>query len=269
MSHATDLARAANDRTLIEQPSRRDPRLTEAAAYRVQAELYRMRRGADVGFKMGLTSVAKMRQMNIDAPICGFLTAPMIAHDGATIPRSHFVQPRVEAELAFVLRRPLTGPVTTAEAMDAVGGVAVAIEILDSRYRDFSFALPDVIADNTSASRFVLGSEVRSPTLLPVGNTGVVLEINGAPVAVASSAAVLGHPARSLAMLLDLLEQYYPPGMRTLPQGAIILTGGITEAFAVDAGDRVRVRADGLGSASFTMGGPNDSPPPAFYTVGA
>lgn len=262
---ATALAEAADARRTVPQVSAAWPDLTVADAYRVQA-LLRQRAGEDdiVGWKMGLTSHAKMRQMNVHDPIFGFLTRSMVVADGATVPASRFCQPRVEAELAVVLRQPLRWPCTSAQAQEAVGGVCLAIEILDSRYRDFRFSLPDVIADNTSASGFVCGPVVRTPGEIPWENLGVVLEIDGAPMAIASSAAVLGHPLRSLVGLVDLMNRY-GEDVRTLPAGTVVLTGGITEAFPVAEGQRVRLRGDGLGEVSFRMGPRVASAPPPVY----
>lgn len=278
---ARTLYDATNARTLVPQPSRDESQpWTEKDAYDVQrlllASSLRPARDAAlsaaesappsalVGMKMGMTSHAKMRQMGLSSPIFGFLAGSMVGRDGETMPADAFVQPRVEAEIAFITSRPLAWPVTTAQAMEAVGAVTVAIEILDSRYRDFAFSLPDVIADNTSASRFVLGPTLRNPTELDLGNLGVVLEIDGEPVSVASSAAVLGHPARSLTALLELMHRWYGPGS-VLPAGQVVLTGGITEALPIREGQRVRVRADGLGSASFALGAPAGTLAPPIY----
>jgi 2-oxo-3-hexenedioate decarboxylase len=273
---ADTLARAANARAQTTQPSAGGGALTVEDAYAVQCGLIKRCGYHVAGFKMGMTSQAKMRQMNVHEPIFGFMAPSGVLQDGATIPRSAFGQPRVEAELAFILKRPLRWPVTTAEAMAAVGGVCLAIEVLDSRYSEFKFSLPDVIADNTSAVGFVLGSEVRSPNEIDVGNMGIVLEINGKPQAIASSAAVLGHPARSLALLVEMVNRYYDEGTRSqlqlrrqgtevLDAGTVVLTGGITQAFAVDAGDTVRVAGDGLGEVVLTIGPADERRPGPVY----
>jgi 2-oxo-3-hexenedioate decarboxylase len=270
------LAAAANQRQQTEQTTATNASFDEAQAYAVQSQLLAMCGYSLAGFKMGMTSRAKMRQMGVTDPIFGFLAPSMVGQDGETMPRSWFGQPRVEAELAFILRKPIHGPITTAEAMDAVGSVCLAIEVLDSRYANFRFSLADVVADNTSAQRFVLGSELRDPRAVDVGNLGLSLEINGRVTAVASSAAVLGHPARSLAMLVEMLQRHYSDATRTailrtgerralLDAGTVILTGGITEAFGVDAGDFIRVRGDGLGEVTMTVGPRSDTPPPPLY----
>ena len=124
--------------------------------------------------------------------------------------------------------------------------VLPAVEVIDSRYENFRFDLKSVIADNTSAARFVTGGRHCSAAGLDLKNLGVVLEKNGEVVATASGAAVLGHPAASVAMLANML------GARgqEIPAGTLILTGGVTEAIAVEAGDAVSARFQHLGSVS-------------------
>ena len=121
-----------------------------------------------------------------------------------------------------------------------------AVEVIDSRYRDFKFDLKSVIADNTSAARFVVGGQPMPVYGRDLRTTGIVLEKNGVPVAFGAGAAVLGHPATAVAMLANHL------GARgeSLPAGSVVLSGGITEAVAVAAGDHVHLRVQGAGSTS-------------------
>ncbi|MHB2021318.1 MAG: 2-keto-4-pentenoate hydratase, partial [Candidatus Xenobia bacterium] len=165
-------------------------------AYAVQAAVVarRLARGERIaGMKMGLTSRAKMRQMGVDTPIYGWLTSAMQLGDGATVPTSTMVAPRIEPEIAFILARDLSGPVTPVQAIQAVAGVCGALEIIDSRYRDFKFSLPDVIADNASSAYFVLGSELAPPQNLE--SRGMIMELNGRIVQTGCSAAIFEHPA--------------------------------------------------------------------------
>ena len=124
--------------------------------------------------------------------------------------------------------------------------VLPGIEVIDSRYRDFKFDLKSVIADNTSAARFVIGGQALPVAGLDLRTVGIVLEKNGKPVAFGAGAAVLGHPAAAIAMLANHL------GARgeEIPAGTLILSGGITEAVAVEAGDAVTLRVQGMGSVS-------------------
>lgn len=213
--------------------------------YRIQRAgiaLRKLRADTLVGMKMGLTSLAKMKQMNVSEPIYGHLTKSMILEDGGHVAKSAHVHPRVEPEIVFLLAKDLEGPVTPAQALMAVDGITIALELIDSRYQDFKFTLPDVVADNASSSRFVLGSTVRARDF-DVSNLGMVMEKNGQLAECGSSSAILEHPARSLAAMAN---QLVPHGER-LKAGSIVLAGGATAAIALAPGDHVRLRVEDLG----------------------
>ena len=235
------------------QTARAVPQLTLATrfdvadAYAIQragVALRKLRADPLVGMKMGLTSRAKAEQMGVFEPIYGHLTQRMILEDGGAVLRKDHVHPRVEPEVAYLLAKDLAGPVTPAQALAAVDGCCCALELIDSRYQNFKFTLEDVVADNGSSSRFVLGA-VRKPRDFDCGNLGMVLEQNGVVKEIGSSAAIWDHPARSLAKLANLLALVG----QTLRAGDIVLTGGATAAIALAPGDHVRVRVDALGSA--------------------
>ncbi|MDP2340595.1 MAG: fumarylacetoacetate hydrolase family protein [Deltaproteobacteria bacterium] len=220
---------------------------TLAEAYAIQRAgiaLRKLRSDDLVGMKMGLTSRAKMQQMKVDVPIYGHLTKSMILDDGGTVLRARHVHPRVEPEVAFILKHDLEGPVTPAQALAAVDCCCCALELIDSRFENFQFTLEDVVADNASSSRFVLGSLVR-PRDFDTGNLGMVMTKNGVVVETGSSAAIYEHPARSLAAMAN---QLVPLGEK-LKAGMIVMTGGATAAMALAPGDHARVDVDGLGSA--------------------
>jgi len=120
------------------------------------------------------------------------------------------------------------------------------IEVIDSRYRDFKFDLKSVVADNTSAARFVVGGQALPPERLDLRTLGVVLEINGQVASIGAGAAVLGHPAAAVAMLANHLGRRG----QEIPAGRLIMSGGVTEAIAVRAGDHVNLRIQHLGSVS-------------------
>lgn len=219
-------------------------------AYRVQKQVIacRLRRGERrCGMKMGFTSRAKMAQMGIADMCWGRLTDGMIVEDGDAVPLSRYVHPRVEPEIAFLLRKRLTFPCTAAEAMAAVDGVASAMEIIDSRYRNFRFSLEDVVADNASSSGFVVGPW-RSRDV-DLGNLGMILEFDFRPVQIGSSAAILGHPARSLVAAARLAAE----AEETLQPGWIVMAGGATAAEALRPGVHVRNSVESLGSVSFSV----------------
>jgi 2-oxo-3-hexenedioate decarboxylase len=200
-----------------------------------------------VGLKAGLTSRAKMKQMNVEDPVFGFLADSFAVPEGGEIDIKKLIHPKVEPEIAFVTKAPLKGPGCHIGAvLAATDFVVPAIEIIDSRYRDFKFDLKSVVADNCSSSRFVVGGSATPIDDLDLRTLGVVLEKNGVAVAIGAGAAVLGHPAAAIAMLANML------GRRgeEIPAGTLILSGGITEAVAVEAGDSVSLRIQSLGTAS-------------------
>lgn len=219
-------------------------------AYRVQAKSIELRLADGehrVGMKMGFTSRAKMIQMGVDDMIWGRLTNAMLIEDGGEISLDNYVHPRVEPEIAFLLNKPLEGPVSPLEAMDAVEAIAPAMEIIDSRYKDFKFTVEDVVADNSSSSGFVVGPWC--PPDADIANLGMVMEFNGRPVQIGSSAAILGHPSRSLTAASRMVAE---DGER-LEAGWIVLAGGATAAEALSAGVAVRNTVEGLGSTGFKV----------------
>ena len=219
-----------------------------ADAYAVQAlsVARRLHRGEQMaGIKMGLTSRAKMIQVGVDEVIWGRLTDAMRVPDGGTVRRSRYVHPRVEPEIAFLIGAPLAGRVSGAEAMAAVAAVAPAAEIIDSRFENFRFSLPDVIADNSSSSGFVVGGW--SDPATPIGNLAMVLECNGRSAEIGSSAAILGDPVRSLVEASRMVAE---AGL-TLQPGWIVLAGGATAALPLTVGDSIRVVVEDLGVVQF------------------
>ena len=219
-------------------------------AYAIQAEILRRKlaRGSRlIGLKAGLTSHAKMKQMGVESPVFGFLVDNFCVPEGGEVKTSELIHPKVEPEIAFVLKRALKGPgCHIGSVLAATDFVLPGIEVIDSRYRDFKFDLKSVVADNTSAARFVIGGQALPPDRVDLRTMGVVMEKNGQVVALGAGAAVLGHPAAAVAMLANHL------GKRgeEIPAGTLILSGGVTEAVAVAAGDNVTLRLQGLGSVS-------------------
>lgn len=197
------------------------------------------------GLKVGLTSRAKMKQMGVETPIYGFLMDYFDRPDGGEIETEQLIHPKVEAELAFVTKAPLKGPgCHIGNVLAATDFVIPAVEIIDSRYENFRFDLASVIADNASSSRFVLGGRMAAPGEVDMRTLGVVMEKNGQVVELGAGAAVLGHPAASVALLANMLGERD----EEIPAGTLILTGGITAAVAMEKGDCLSVRYQGLGS---------------------
>jgi 2-keto-4-pentenoate hydratase len=245
---AQRLIEASEKRTGIEALTTTAGPFDLSTAYAVQDAVVadRVARGAAVvGAKLGLTSVAKQRQMNVDDPLYGWLTGDMALDVGQVLRCENYIQPRCEPEVAFLLRTDLAGAhVTATQVLAATEAVFPAIDVLDSRYAGYAFTLPDVVADNASAAGFVLGGQATDPTGIDLRLTGVVLEKNGELVATAAGAAVLGHPAASVAWLVRALAARG----RGLEAGQVVLSGALTEAVAVAPGDVVVARFDRLGT---------------------
>jgi 2-oxo-3-hexenedioate decarboxylase len=226
------------------------PDMTCDDAYDIQWEIRRRKeaRGTKVvGLKMGLTSRIELAQMGVEKPCYGFLADYFSIPDGGDIKHDELIHPKVEAELAFVTKTPLQGPgIHIGDVLRATDFVIPAVEIIDSRYRDSTFDLNSVIADNSSSSRFVAGGTMARPEDLDLKNLGVVMEINGEVVQLGAGAAVLGHPASAVVMLANMLAERG----EHIPAGTFIMTGAITTAVDVNKGDHFTVRYQGLGSVS-------------------
>ena len=252
MSQITDLAArlvdAAEHRAPIGPLTATAADLSPEAAYLVQDAVIaaRVARGARLtGAKLGLTSAAKQRQMNVSEPLYGWLTADMALDAGQPLRCAGFIQPRCEPEIAFLLAADLAGPhVTAADVLAATAGVCPAIDVLDSRFSGYAFTLPDVIADNASGAAYLLGTTRSDPAAADLRLTGVVLEKNGELAATAAGAAALGHPAAAVAWLVRALARRH----RGLLAGQVVLSGGLTEAIAVAPGDVITARFDRLGT---------------------
>lgn len=199
------------------------------------------------GHKVGLTSGAMQRLLGVTEPDFGHLLDDFFHLEHAPIPVNGFVQPRIEPEVAFVLRKSLRGPgVTVPEAIAAVGFVLPALEIVDSRIEDWKIALFDTIADNASSGAAVLGSTPTPLDRVDLRLTGAVMTCNGAVVGTGAGGAVLGSPITSLVWLANTV------GARgvTLEAGHVILPGSVCAMVPVRAGDNFTATFAGLGSVS-------------------
>jgi 2-oxo-3-hexenedioate decarboxylase len=228
------------------------PDLDVETAYTIQDEALRLRRARGetlIGVKLGLTSRAKQQRMGIDAPLLAWLTDAMVLPAGTPVPHGELIHPRAEPELVFVLGRRLAGPgVTAATALAAVEHVYGGIEVIDSRYADYRFTLPDAVADNGSSAYFGLGPVGLPPASLDLSLEAALLEVDGQIVDTATGAAVQGHPAEALALAANTLAAR---GLALEP-GWLVLTGGMTDAVPLRPGSRVAAHFTHLGSVTLT-----------------
>ncbi|MGH6640310.1 MAG: 2-keto-4-pentenoate hydratase, partial [Polaromonas sp.] len=182
--------------------------------------------------------------------IWGWLTESMLEEEGGTVDLARYIHPRVEPEVCFLTRRDISGPITALEAADYVEAVAPALEIIDSRFQNFKFTLEDVVADNCSSAGLVVGPWSRQ--LDRLGNAGVSVTFDGRTVLSGSTAAILGHPLRSLVQASRLLAAC----KHSLPAGSLIMAGAATAAQALEPNTHVRCDINGLGRVEFFTGAP-------------
>ena len=241
------LASAERDRKELSPFTDEHPDLDLQTAYDAQWAGIERRQGAGerlVGAKLGLTSKAKQRVMNVDAPLYGWVTDRMLLPYGEPVELSRFIHPRVEPEIAFLLGRTVAAPATVTSVLAATEAVFAAVDVLDSRYENFRFQLPDVVADNASAAGFLLGPRAVPPADLDLRLLGCVLRADGAVAATAAGAAVMGHPAASVAWLVNRLAERG----QTLDAGMLVFSGGLTEPVPLQVGTSVTAEIDQLGT---------------------
>ena len=214
-----------------------------STAYAVQQALTARRVAAGgriVGRKIGLTSTAVQEQLGVDRPDFGVLFADMEVAEGNAVPAGVLLQPKVEAEVAFILGRDLDGGV---DVRDAVAYVVPALEIVDSRIAGWDISFADTVADNASSGLFVLGDRRATLAEVEPASVEMTLRLNGEVVSEGSGKACLGDPLEALAWLARTAREFGEP----LRAGQIVLSGALGPMAAVTSGDRVDAEISGLG----------------------
>ncbi len=206
--------------------------------------------GVVCGRKVGLTSRPMQQLLGVDEPDFGVLLDDMFVDDGDEIALATLLQPRVEAEMAFVMARDLAGPGTVADALTAVAGVLPSIEVVDSRIADWRIKLVDTVADNASCGRLVLGGTLTPVTALDLRLTGMLLYRNGVAIDSGAGAAALGNPVRCVAWLANKLGGL-GSGLR---RDDIVLPGALHRMTPARPGDVFRAEFDHLGSVTARFG---------------
>lgn len=223
------------------------------AAYQIQqAQVAQWVAAGDVirGHKVGLSSRAMQRMAGVDQPDFGHLTQSMFHLEHQPIPADTWIQPRIEPEFAFTLKKPLTGPgVTVADAIAAVDFVLPALEVVDSRIADWKIGIFDTVADNASSGGVVLGSTAVSITDIDLRLVGCNLFVNGEVAATGAGGSVLGSPINALVWLANTVG---PLGV-TLEPGHVVLPGSVTRAMPFAPGDTVVAQFGGLGSVTAVL----------------
>jgi 2-keto-4-pentenoate hydratase len=203
-----------------------------------------------VGHKVGLTSVQVQKQLGVNQPDFGHLFDDMFHLSGEEIPVGTYLQPKVEPEIAFVLKKDLIGPgVTIADAIGAIDYVIASLEIVASRIADWKITLADTIADNASSGGVVLGTRPIKIETADLRTLGAVVYKNGKIVQTGAGAAVLGSPVSSLVWLANTLGRLGTP----LLAGSVVLPGAITPMVTAEPGDVITADFKLLGSVTATF----------------
>jgi 2-keto-4-pentenoate hydratase len=235
----------------VEPLSATFPELGQWDAYRVQAigRQLRTAEGEELrGWKVGLTSAAMQEMMGVDTPDGGYLLESMVVGSGAQLRAQRFIQPRVEAEIAFLLKSGLQGPgVTREEVLEATQAFAPALELIDSRIADWRIGIVDTVADNASSGMAAIG-DWHDAEDVRVEELDVCLTI-GPEIVRGRGDAVLGHPAEAVAWLAGILAQ---SGERLEP-GDIVLPGSVARAVPIAAGQAAYATFDRLGEVSVRL----------------
>jgi 2-keto-4-pentenoate hydratase len=250
---AAALVAARRDRTPIAPLTEAEPDMTALEAYGIQqlvvAELLPAE-GPIAGYKVGLTSKPMQELLGIDRPDYGPILESMLRHGDTVLRLSELIQPRVEAEIAFVLAAPLRGPGVEAEdVLAATQGVMAAIEVIDSRIEGWRIRLADTIADLASSAAIVTSERAVPVEGLRLEEIEVVMLDDGEPASSGVGAAVLGHPARAAAWLANTLGEL---GVGLEP-GHVIMPGAMHAAVTAQAGHRYRADFDHLGSVEVSF----------------
>jgi len=254
-SLADDLWRAEITRSPMPPITDSHPDLTVEDAYAIQTyNIDRRVAAAGVlrGRRLGMTSSASRALYGVLEPNFGALMADMFLDDGDEIGFDTLLQPRIEAEFAFILATDLAGPgVSTVDALLAIAGVVPSIGVVDSRIADWRIKIPDTVADNGSAARVVLGPRVFAVLPLDLCHLGVLFYRNGSPIDSAAGAAVLGNPARCVAWLANRLGAL-GSGLRA---GDTVLSGALHRMVPVRPGDSFRAQFAHIGSVNVKFTG--------------
>ncbi|GMA49708.1 2-keto-4-pentenoate hydratase [Alicyclobacillus contaminans] len=252
---AERLYRAEQERTVIAPITEDLPEMSMETAYGIQMlNVEKKVGGGDriVGHKIGLTSKPMQRQLGVGEPDFGHLFSSMRYTSGHPVDHP-LIQPKVEPELAFLLKEDLPGPgVDVQDVLRATSHVVPAIEVIDSRIADWKIRLADTIADNASSGCFVLGEVGTDVHAANLTTTGAVLMVNGEVVQTGAAAAVMGHPAAAVAWLANKLSSLGT----TLKAGHVVLSGAVTAAVPVRPGDHILLNFGKLGRVEFTLRSP-------------
>jgi 2-keto-4-pentenoate hydratase len=248
--YAERLAEAEVSRIGIEPITLSNPKITNDEAYYIQLENIKKKLNEGkkiVGKKIGLTSIAVQKMFGVDEPDYGHLLDSMIVKNGGTIFCETMLQPKVEGEIAFILKKDLKGPnVTVFDVLNATDYVVPALEIVDSRIKNWKIKLEDTVADNASSGLYVLGGKPTKIENINLELLSMVLFRNGEVANTGVGSAALGNPLTCVAWLANRLSDYD----LSIKAGEVILSGALSGMVDVKPGDNFTARFDHLGEVN-------------------
>lgn len=250
---AAALRTARADAKPIDAPTRTWPALDTNGGFRIQEinSEHAVNNGDRlVGYKLG--NIAKVMQtaFGLDHPDYGFLHASSFMYEGTSIPRDSFIRPFVELEPAFVLRSSLKGPnITVVDVINAIDYAVPAIEIIDSRIKNWAIDLPDTLADNGSTGAVILGGTPRKLTELTLNSTRGVLKFNGEEVMSGNTSNILGSPLSGVAWLVNRLAEHDIE----FKAGQLIMPGSCLEAVPMEKAGCWTCTFEGWGTVQFNV----------------
>ncbi len=250
---AETLHRARLERSPIEQISDKIKDFSRDDAYSIQERGIELREESGekvIALKMGLTSEAKRKQMDLDSPLYGVLTDKMLVANGGSYKMAPQIHPKIEPEVAFLISKELKGTVTREDVLAATSEVYPCMEILDSRYKQFKyFSMEDVISDNSSSSHYILGTPIKGFKDIDLANLDLKMKVNGTVVQEGNTKAISGDPVVSVIQLCELLEKRG----KSLPANTVVLAGAATVAAQLEPGMRVELEMEKLGNVTVNV----------------
>ncbi|WP_020006745.1 2-keto-4-pentenoate hydratase [Salinicoccus albus] len=244
--HASHLAAAWSKNEGVQPITALDPDISVDEAYQIQLHTVEQKAESGervTGKKIGLTSKVMQEALGVDEPDYGHLLDQMKVENGGTVSSERVLQPKVEGEIAFILKDDLAGPdVTSLDVLKATDAVVPALEIIDSRIKDWKITLADTVADNASSGLYLLGGTPTKIEDIDLKQMGMALYRNGVLQNTGVGAAALGDPVKCVAWLANKLSGY---GI-TLKAGEVILSGALSAAVEANAGDQFYAKFAGL-----------------------
>src|SRR5690625_3658638 len=251
--YAKELLEAETAVKEIEAFTDRNESITVEDAYYIQLETVKLKEAQGrkvIGKKVGLTSKAMQKMLQVDEPDYGHLFDDMKVESGDVVDTKTMIAPRIEAEIGFMLKDDLVGPnITFLDVIMATDYVVPTLEIIDSRIADWKIKLVDTVADNGSSAKVVLGDKKVPLEEVDLRLNGMILSKNDEMIATGAGAAALGHPAEAIAWLANKLSEFDI----TLKKGEIILPGALSGAVDVEAGDKIEADFGVVGSVNVSF----------------